>query len=331
VEADLERSKQSIDFFGKQTDELRRQQEARKVSVHGTAAGMMVQQDMPAPGTTGARPLLGPNDQPALPPEYGQNKEFYDGQGRLHIGSAYTPPGQQPSVQQPRIAAPPVPGYSAPAGGSPPAGQPPILMNQEAVQRNLQVGRDVQKTQLDAAIPQAEAARNSLNTLSQMKQLMHQGYYDDLFAKDLAGADAQKALIAAGRDPQKLANTFQIQNLANQLVIDAQGGRGLRVGPTEIGKLNAASGRLDTIPPKAAALQTVEQLRQLTTKDLEHYNTLTQSPNTPQLRSYTVPPTVSKAEFDKRYLALKAVNPSLSKDELALRYERAGAHVEGAY
>lgn len=331
----VELAGKQVDFFGKQTERMKEGREATEVFPTPTASGINITQKFG--GQT--RPMPGPGGGVALPPNQADVQEYYDAQGNLLLGRKAVPPGQRPQVQRP-VMPQQVPGYAVPQGGTAPATggtatapsgpQSTQLMNQEAVQKNLDVGRNAQTDQLKAASTQAEQARNSLDTLDQMKALMHQGYYDDLFAKNLANPEAQKAMIAAGRDPQRIANTYKIQNLANQLVIAEQGGRGLRVGPTEIGKLTGAAGQLEQIPPKASALQMVEELRQAAKKQLTHYNELAGAQPT-KMYQYPIKPTISQADFAKRYQALKAANPNLTMDQVALEYERAGYHVEGAY
>jgi hypothetical protein len=61
-----------------------------------------------------------------------------------------------------------------------------------------------------------------------------------------------------------------------------------------------------------------------------HYNELAGAQPT-KLYQYPVKDTLPAAEFKRRYNALRATNPTLTTDQLALAYEQAGIHVEGAY
>lgn len=204
------------------------------------------------------------------------------------------------------------------------------------------MGLGLTKEQLSGAYTNADAARQMHSRLNRMKVIAHEGYYDNLSGKWFAEHPGwETSGVQLGFDQKKLANTFEFQRLANELVIAAQDNKGLRVGQTEVDQLKGASGGLEKIPSKATALQMIDGLRKKFDEHIDYYNGKAQEQRQKGIsidlidRNTRV---MSRDEFTRRYDAVKAQNPTITKDALALQFERgdpargiAPIRVEGAY
>lgn len=318
------------------------------------------------PGTPTATPMTAPGGERVLPKSAGEYDVMYDenqnpvlvpkstvpGQpirprrvapqqqtppGLAAGTPAPTQPGQPPTPTTPPGKAP----LSSQAGGrpqttapvSPPASPAaPTLMTPEMQKGQLQPGLTVKTNQLEEARTQADTARETLQTLDQLKERLHGKYDESLFAKNLGSSEAQKAAIALGKDPETVANTAVIQQLTGQLLKAEQGGKGIRANENEIKALKQAAGELGGIYPKRTALEMVDALRQRAKDHLRTFNDLvSQQPPAARPAPYSMAQTMSRDDFLKNYADVKAQRPETTIDGLALFYERNGIHVQGAY
>lgn len=352
AEQQLRQVDQGIQSFNSATARMSEQREARRGAPIMTSQGLAFQQATPAPGTTGTTMLTGPGNQPLLPTQAGEHTTFMTPSGDLVMSPNFVPPGQP--IKARRIEKPPVatpPGYNTPPVGaqaqaSPQgaSGQNDALMTPEMAGRERAPALEARKSQIERASASGDAAVRIHQVADQMKALMLEGYYDTskVVPKDLALAiklyqdGSMGELKAKGlmgfADEKKMQNTIALKRLAGQLVNELQGGHGIRVGPTELDVLKSAAGNLEGSQPKASSLQTIDSLRSTANSYLERAKQIGKEEHmdAPELeRRFPIKKQVQMPQFQRLYEQAKAQDPTLTREQLMLRYEKAGYHVMG--